>query len=288
VEEAIACYKKAIEIDPKLAPAHYNLGNALLARGKAEEAIASFQKALEIDPKYAEAHCNLGDILRSQGRFTESLAAYRRGHELGTKRPGWPYPSAEWVRRAETMAALEGKLPAFLKGQFQPRGTAELLGLAGVCRAKKLYAAAARLDAEAFAADPKLAGDLITGHRYNAACDAAQAARGDGVDAPADPAGRAALRGKALAWLRADLAHHMRQGASVDAPTRQFAAARLTHWLADTDLSGLRDTKALENLPADERQQWRQFWTEVKAALALARKPLPPPERLPPPQVALR
>jgi hypothetical protein len=33
VDEAIACYRRAVEIDPKFAPAHYNLGGALAAKG---------------------------------------------------------------------------------------------------------------------------------------------------------------------------------------------------------------------------------------------------------------
>ncbi len=74
-----------------------------------------------------------------QGRFAESLAALERGHELGPKQPGWPYPSAEWVAQAEAKAAMEAKLPAFLKGEFQPRDNAERLVLAGVCQAKKLH-----------------------------------------------------------------------------------------------------------------------------------------------------
>jgi hypothetical protein len=136
----------------------------------------------------------------------------------------------------------------------------------------------------AFTTDAKLADDLSAGHRYDAACCAARAARGDGVDAPAEPAEREALRGKALAWLGADLALVKRQAALANPPARQFAASRLAHWLADTDLSGVREPKALESLPAEEQQQWRKLWAEVRAALAEARKPPPPPELLPRPQ----
>jgi hypothetical protein len=108
------------------------------------------------------------------------------------------------------------------------------------------------------------------------------------VDAPADPAERAVLRGKVLAWLGADLALRNRQAASAVAADRQLATAKLSHWLADTDLSRVREPKALENLPADEQKQWRKLWAEVKATLAEARKPPPPPERLPPPEVEPR
>ena len=77
---------------------------------------------------------------------------------------------------------MEPKLPAFLKGEFQPRDN----GTPGSGRRLPDQEAAhrsARLYAAAFAADPKLADDLKAGHRYNAACFAALAAAGQGEDA---------------------------------------------------------------------------------------------------------
>jgi hypothetical protein len=48
---------------------------------------------------------------------------------------------------------------------------------------QKHYAASARLYADAFTADAKLAADLNQQHRYNAACSAALTAAGQGEDA---------------------------------------------------------------------------------------------------------
>src|SRR5262249_49967828 len=56
----IACFRKAIALDPKYAQAHNNLGIALQGKDQVEEAIASFRKAIALDPKYAIAHNNLG------------------------------------------------------------------------------------------------------------------------------------------------------------------------------------------------------------------------------------
>ena len=47
----------------------------------------------------------LGHALRRSGRFAEARDSYRRGHELGSKKPGWPYPSAGWLRDAIPLAA---------------------------------------------------------------------------------------------------------------------------------------------------------------------------------------
>jgi tetratricopeptide (TPR) repeat protein len=109
LDAAIACFRNAIALDPKLAPAHANLGAALARKGELDEAIACFKMAIELNPRDAMAHCYLGHALRKQGQFAEALAALKRGHELGTQQPGWRYPSAEWVRQAERLAA-PGKL----------------------------------------------------------------------------------------------------------------------------------------------------------------------------------
>jgi tetratricopeptide (TPR) repeat protein/tRNA A-37 threonylcarbamoyl transferase component Bud32 len=109
LDAAIACFKKAVEIDPTKATAHYILGNALKHKGELDAAIGSYKRAIELKPNYAEAYCNLGLAMLQRGRFVESLAALKHGHELGTKQPGWRYPSAQWVRAAARLLA-PGKL----------------------------------------------------------------------------------------------------------------------------------------------------------------------------------
>jgi hypothetical protein len=109
---------------------------------------------------------------------------YQRGHELGSPRDGWPYPSAAWVRTARRLVALDEKLSWVLAGEAQPADAAEGVALAQLCQEhKKRYAAAARLYANAFSADPLLSGDLPSDPRYDAACAAARAGCGQGEDA---------------------------------------------------------------------------------------------------------
>jgi len=135
---------------------------------------------------------------------------------------------------------------------------------------------AARLFESAFAADPKLAADFKTGHRYDAACSAARAAAGDGVNAPADTSARSALREKAFGWLRAEQELRRKQAASAQAAERDLAVATLAHWQEDTDLSSVRDPGPLAKLPDAEREEWEKLWADVKATLADAQKPPPP------------
>ena len=82
VDEAIAHYRKALEIKPDRAEAHYNLGDALAGRGQVDEAIAHFRKALEIKPDFAEAHYNLGVALAGRGQVDEAIAHYRKALEI--------------------------------------------------------------------------------------------------------------------------------------------------------------------------------------------------------------
>jgi hypothetical protein len=68
--------------------------------------------------------------------------------------------------------ALDKKLPAVLEGEAMPANPDEAIDLAGMCQQpyQNRYAASARLYAYAFATEPKLAADLNSQHRYNAAC----------------------------------------------------------------------------------------------------------------------
>ncbi len=204
---AEAEFRETIRRQPHDAAAHLNLGTALVAQGKVSEAIAAYREAIRHKPELAEAHCNLGLALRQQGQYAEALAELRVGHELGSKRPRWGYPSAQWLREAERMAALAARLPALLKGDDRPKDNAERLAVAQVCYDTKRHAAAARFWAEALEADPKLGDDRRAGHRYNAACAAALAGCRQGTDDPKpDDVVQARLRGQALDWLNAERA----------------------------------------------------------------------------------
>jgi protein O-mannosyl-transferase len=81
-EEAIAQYRKALEINPIYPKAWDGLGIALIATGKTEEAIVQFHKALKINPDFAEAWNNLGVALFKKGEHEEAIAKYRKALEL--------------------------------------------------------------------------------------------------------------------------------------------------------------------------------------------------------------
>jgi Tfp pilus assembly protein PilF len=270
--EAIAAYQEAIRLKPDLAEAHTNLGAALSAQGKVSEAIAAYREAIRLKPGFAEAHCNLGEMLQAQGQFREALAEYRRGHELGSKRPGWPYPSAQWVRNAERMVALQSRLPAVLRGDDKPTDAAEGIVLADLAYRIKQFGPSARLYAGSFGADLKLAQDIQAGHRYNAACAAALAGAGQGQEKPPlEETDKARWRKQARDWLRADLVFWTKQAQSGQPQAQALVSQNLQHWKVDSDLVGIRDETAVKALAEEEQRAIRALWAEVDAVLAKAR-----------------
>ena len=81
-DEAVACYRRALELKPDYAAAHNNLGAALQEQGKQDEAVACFRRALELNPDFADAHNNLGAALQDQGKWDDAIACFRRALEL--------------------------------------------------------------------------------------------------------------------------------------------------------------------------------------------------------------
>jgi eukaryotic-like serine/threonine-protein kinase len=273
LHQAVAEYESAIHLRPDYANCHYALGNVFMKKGELDKAATAYREALQYNYDNPEAHCNLGHVLRQQGRFAEALAELKKGHELGSKNPGWQYPSAQWVRDTERLVQLERKLPAVASGQEKPADFTESLALAGMCYNKQLHGASARLWAEAFRAQPKLADDMNVQNRYKAGCAAALAGAGEGKDdPPLDDAGKVRWRKQATDWLKADLAAWSKISESGPPQAKQAIAQTLEHWKADADLAGLRDAAAMAKLPEDEQKACRVLWIEVDALLATCRE----------------
>jgi tetratricopeptide (TPR) repeat protein len=271
-DEAIACYRRALDLDPKHAPAHYNLGYALRGKGQVDEAIACYRRALALNPKYAQAHGSLGAALLYTGCYAEARDALAQALQLYPKKDPRRAVNAGRVQVCERLLKLEARLPRLLRGEDQPGSAQENLDLATICQHRRLYAAAARCFAAAFAADPKLADDRGPTHRYYAACAAALAAAGQGKgDLPSDEAARARLRAQALEWLKAELAAGAKQLDS-HPEARPVVVRRLQHWKVDSNLAGVRDPGALEARPEPERNAWRALWAEVDRRLQPERK----------------
>jgi tetratricopeptide (TPR) repeat protein len=82
LEEAIAHFERALEINPDQASVHSSLGVVLLETGRMRESLVHLQTALEIDPNDGDAHYNLGNTFLQNGRAGEAVAQYKRALEI--------------------------------------------------------------------------------------------------------------------------------------------------------------------------------------------------------------
>lgn len=85
-DSAIAQYRQALKLDPRLPGAHLSLGRVLLLSSSApelmDEALQQFRDELEIDPQNPRAEYEIGEVYRKQGNLNEALAHFVRATDL--------------------------------------------------------------------------------------------------------------------------------------------------------------------------------------------------------------
>jgi tetratricopeptide (TPR) repeat protein/glycosyltransferase involved in cell wall biosynthesis len=87
LDEAIVYYKQVLELKPDYADAHNNYANALRERGQLDDAIDHYQQAIAARPEYADAYNNLGLVYFAKSDFEQAAVHYRQAVTL---RPAFP------------------------------------------------------------------------------------------------------------------------------------------------------------------------------------------------------
>jgi len=95
-----ALYEHTLSLAPDSAPAHNNMGNALVAEGRMDAAIQHFRLAVKHRADYHEAYFNLAAALGRLGRHAEALS------ELETARRLDPADAATEYQLGVTLRAL--------------------------------------------------------------------------------------------------------------------------------------------------------------------------------------
>ncbi|MDJ0632873.1 MAG: tetratricopeptide repeat protein [Xenococcaceae cyanobacterium MO_188.B29] len=112
LEEAIASYRKAIELNPNNYAAYKNLGDALSEQGQQSEAIVAYQEAIKLE-KNPAIYYSLGNAQRKQGDLEGAAVSYQQALELNSKQPFWIYPPFIYRTLGNTLSQ-QGKLDAAL------------------------------------------------------------------------------------------------------------------------------------------------------------------------------
>ncbi|MCX7170535.1 MAG: tetratricopeptide repeat protein [Proteobacteria bacterium] len=155
-KDAEEAARAAIEIHPRVASLHVNLGNVLLHSGKARQAVKSFRKALECDPACPEAHMNLAMMLGETHRYAEALAHIE--HEIAVK--------GESAQRLASLALAQDSKGDIAAAEatcrkvieMQPGNVSALITLAGCYGKRSDHRGANRLLEQALAANPQMPG----------------------------------------------------------------------------------------------------------------------------------
>lgn len=111
-EEALACFDRALELEPSSTATLHNRGVALRSLGRFEEALASFDRVLASEPENHVVWFNRGLTLGRAGRFEEALDAFEHVLDLDPRHAAASYNKGrilEKLGRQEEAAAWLAK-----------------------------------------------------------------------------------------------------------------------------------------------------------------------------------
>jgi DNA-binding winged helix-turn-helix (wHTH) protein/TolB-like protein/Tfp pilus assembly protein PilF len=114
--------RKAIEMDPGSARAHWALGHYLFQQWHWQAAEDEFRQALKLDPDLANAHQLYALYLACQGRTGQSVSEARKAVELAPTSPLFSYALAQTLFYAGRFeeAIMQGRLAVELSPRFLP------------------------------------------------------------------------------------------------------------------------------------------------------------------------
>ncbi len=78
LDDAMAEYRRALELDPAYAPTLNVMAGIQMRRGQIDAAMANYETAIRYQPAYEPAHTNLGNLLLTRGRTSEAIAQFRQ------------------------------------------------------------------------------------------------------------------------------------------------------------------------------------------------------------------
>ena len=115
VGEAVAAYRKAIELNPNASGALVNLGTIAFRMRNLKEAQGFYERALKADPEYPLAYFNLGNLHDEQGHVEEARQYYLNAIRLNPSYADAYFNLALLCERNNDMLQAIGHWQAYLK-----------------------------------------------------------------------------------------------------------------------------------------------------------------------------
>jgi len=99
--EAVVCFDRALEINPRLSEAWYNKGIAMRRLERYHEAIACYDMILKMNPRQPEAWYNKGAVLADLERYHEAINSYEKFIEFAPRYGNYMIEHAAHVKVVE-------------------------------------------------------------------------------------------------------------------------------------------------------------------------------------------
>jgi tetratricopeptide (TPR) repeat protein len=163
--DALPALERAVELLPRDAETHLNLGIAFAAAGRRSEAVPRYRHAIELNPGSIEALTHLGDVLCELGEREEALSTLRRAAALDPTRVD---SQAKLGSALFDLRRLDEAAAAYRTAlMLQPENPQALLGQAAVLRMRGRAAEAEKTCRAALALDPRnVEGLSLLGELY--------------------------------------------------------------------------------------------------------------------------
>ena len=219
---------------------------------------------MKLDPGHQESlrtsvFSRMLEMYRDSGNWAASVQAYKKWNDKVKAKLGG---NTNYAGLQADLLVLEPRLAGVIFGAEKPDGAKQAYQFAQLACFQQRFAAATRLFNSTLTEAPGI--HQATRYRPHPAASAARAGTGQGLDI-APPKEQADFRKLALKWLWADLRVWK---AKITAQQKLDARRTYRLWLDLDDFAPLRDASGLAKLPAEERQEWAAFWTEVRAAFS--------------------
>ncbi|MBI2466281.1 MAG: tetratricopeptide repeat protein [Candidatus Rokubacteria bacterium] len=106
-EGAIGHYQKALAFDPMNARVHFSLGKIYYnEKNLYYEAVAAYKKAIELDPYFLDARMGLVEIYEEKGLYRDAIVEYRKVIEADPKHTGAHYNLALAYEKVDVKEAI--------------------------------------------------------------------------------------------------------------------------------------------------------------------------------------
>jgi tetratricopeptide (TPR) repeat protein len=125
--EAVEAFSRAVDLNPRLVEAQYNLGLLFMATNRRSEAAEHLEKAIAADPSYVPAQNGLAAVLASEGKYSAAVVHFRKAVELDPKNVLARANLGRTLSRLGQHAAAIEELKAALQLEpYQPQAAAWL------------------------------------------------------------------------------------------------------------------------------------------------------------------